>query len=157
MTVVNYTAFHWMVKWDDYNHLRFCCPGNQLTSPHTRRKAKGNYHNEMTLSLSENCLEIATYQGSTYSGQQGRVWLLFSPFDCQSAPLTTTSNQNVLRNFGGGACTVKWVSIVPEWVLDLSVVEGVNHYFSDNVAEGDHEEGEQEKHDRVEEGVERQC
>ena len=109
------------------------------------------------LSLPKNCLEIATYQGSTYSGQQGRVWLLLSPFDRQSASLTTTSNQNVLRNFGGGACTVKWVSIVPEWVLDLSVVEGVNHDFSDNVAEGDHEEGEQEKHDRVEEGVERQC
>ena len=48
------------------------------------------------------------------------------------------------------------VYIVPEWVLDLSVVEGVNHDFSDNVAEGDHEEGEQEKHDCVEEGVERQ-
>ena len=46
------------------------------------------------------------------------------------------------------------MSTVPEWVLDLSVVEGVNHDLSDDVAERDHEEGEQEKHDRVEEGVE---
>ena len=126
-----------------------------LLPPHKEERQKETITMRW-LSLSENCLEIATYQGSTYSGQQGMVWLLLSPFDHQSAPLTTTSNQNVLRNFGGGACTVKWVSIVPEWVLDLSVVEGVNHNFSDNVAEGDHEEGEQEKHDRVEEGVERQ-
>ena len=46
------------------------------------------------------------------------------------------------------------MSTVPEWVLDLSVVEGVNHDLSDDVAERDHEEGEQEKYDRVEEGVE---
>jgi len=46
---------------------------------------------------------------------------------------------------------------LPEWVLDLLVVEGVNGNLGDNVSEGDHEEGEQEQHNGVDEGVECQC
>ena len=43
---------------------------------------------------------------------------------------------------------------VPEWILDLLVIEGVNGDLGDDVNEGDHKEGEQEQHDGVDEGVE---
>ena len=41
---------------------------------------------------------------------------------------------------------------VPERILDLLVIEGVNGDLNYDVEDGDHKEGEQEKHDSVDEG-----
>ena len=71
----------------------FVALATNLLPPTQGGKAEGNYHNEMTL-YQGNCLEIATYQGSAYSGQQGSG---LTTSHRQSASLTTTPNKVLPR------------------------------------------------------------